>query len=55
MQGDWRIIVNAISQDGTMSSLVTVDEHMSATPARTIQPGWVRVMHWTNEIGRAHV
>ena len=44
------MIVNAISQDGTMSSLVTVDEHVSATPAKTIQPGWVRVMHWTNAV-----
>jgi thiosulfate reductase cytochrome b subunit len=33
-----------------MSSLVTVDEHVSATPAKTIQPVWVRVMHWTNAV-----
>src|SRR5919107_3368982 len=31
-----------------MSSLTVTDEQVSATPAKVIQPAWVRVMHWTN-------
>jgi thiosulfate reductase cytochrome b subunit len=31
-----------------MSSLAVTDEHVSATPARVIQPAWVRTMHWIN-------
>src|SRR3954466_13405640 len=36
-------------QDGTiMSSLTVTDEQVSATPAKVIQPAWVRIMHWIN-------
>ena len=31
-----------------MSSLTVTDEQVSATPAKVIQPAWVRVMHWIN-------
>src|SRR3954463_3883467 len=31
-----------------MSSLTVTDEQVSATPAKVIQPAWVRVLHWTN-------
>ena len=33
-----------------MSSLAVSDEHMGPTTAKTIQPGWVRVLHWTNAV-----
>jgi len=33
-----------------MSSLTVSDEQVSATPAKVIQPAWVRVMHWTNAV-----
>ena len=33
-----------------MSSLAVSDEHMSPTAAKVIQPGWVRVLHWTNAV-----
>jgi len=33
-----------------MSSLAAADEHVAATPAKVIQPGWVRVMHWVNAV-----
>ena len=33
-----------------MSSLTVSDEHMSPTTAKVIQPGWVRVLHWTNAV-----
>ena len=33
-----------------MSSLTATDEQISATPAKVIQPAWVRVMHWTNAV-----
>lgn len=32
-----------------MSSLTVTDDQI-ATPAKTIQPVWVRVMHWTNAV-----
>ncbi len=31
-----------------MSSLATAHEHVDATPAKVIQPAWVRTMHWIN-------
>jgi thiosulfate reductase cytochrome b subunit len=31
-----------------MSSLAVADGRSSSKPAKTIQPVWVRVMHWTN-------
>ena len=31
-----------------MSSLAATDGHVRDTPARTIQPAWVRTMHWIN-------
>ena len=33
-----------------MSSLTVSDEQISAnaTPAKVIQPAWVRALHWTN-------
>jgi thiosulfate reductase cytochrome b subunit len=34
-----------------MSSLAVTDDHANArTPARVIQPGWVRVLHWVNAV-----
>lgn len=33
-----------------MSTLTATDAPASATPARIIQPAWVRVMHWTNAV-----
>ena len=33
-----------------MSSLVVSDEHATPTTAKTIQPAWVRVLHWTNAV-----
>ena len=33
-----------------MSSLAVSDEHVSPTVAKTIQPGWVRVLHWINAV-----
>jgi thiosulfate reductase cytochrome b subunit len=33
-----------------MSSLTISDEHASATPAKVIQPAWVRALHWTNAV-----
>jgi thiosulfate reductase cytochrome b subunit len=40
----------AIPEDGTMSSLAATDAPVSAAPAKVIQPGWVRVMHWINAV-----
>jgi thiosulfate reductase cytochrome b subunit len=31
-----------------MSSLAAADTHMTQEPVKTIQPAWVRAMHWTN-------
>jgi len=31
-----------------MSSLAAADTHMTTEPAKTIQPAWIRAMHWTN-------
>ena len=33
-----------------MSSLAASDERTVATPAKVIQPAWVRAMHWTNAV-----
>src|SRR3954463_2128729 len=33
-----------------MSSLTVTDEQVSTTPAKVIQPAWVRVMHWVNAL-----
>jgi thiosulfate reductase cytochrome b subunit len=33
-----------------MSSIAAADEHVSAAPAKTIQPAWVRTMHWINAL-----
>ena len=33
-----------------MSSLATAEAHASAAPAKIIQPGWVRTMHWINAL-----
>src|SRR3977135_2962049 len=35
-----------------MSSLIVSDQQVSANaaPAKTIQPAWVRVLHWTNAV-----
>jgi thiosulfate reductase cytochrome b subunit len=33
-----------------MSSLAAAEEHLEATPARVIQPAWVRIMHWINAL-----
>jgi thiosulfate reductase cytochrome b subunit len=31
-------------------SLTASDEHATATPAKVIQPAWVRALHWTNAV-----
>jgi thiosulfate reductase cytochrome b subunit len=33
-----------------MSTLTVSDEHAAATPAKVIQPAWVRALHWTNAV-----
>ena len=34
-----------------MSSLAVSDDHAdTSTPAKVIQPGWVRALHWTNAV-----
>jgi thiosulfate reductase cytochrome b subunit len=33
-----------------MSTLTVSDEHATATPAKVIQPAWVRALHWTNAV-----
>jgi thiosulfate reductase cytochrome b subunit len=33
-----------------MSSLTVSDEHVSPTTAKTIQPAWVRALHWINAV-----
>ena len=33
-----------------MSSLAANDQRTVATPAKVIQPAWVRAMHWTNAV-----
>ncbi len=33
-----------------MSSLAASDERTALTPAKVIQPGWVRVVHWINAV-----
>ena len=33
-----------------MASLTVSDEQVSATPAKVIQPAWVRALHWTNAV-----
>ena len=38
------------SQGTDMSSLAASDERTVATPAKVIQPAWVRAMHWTNAV-----
>jgi thiosulfate reductase cytochrome b subunit len=37
------------SDGNTMSSLATTEQHTVAAP-KTIQPAWVRVMHWINAV-----
>ena len=32
------------------SSLAAAEAHTGAAPAKMIQPGWVRIMHWTNAV-----
>jgi len=32
------------------SSLAAAEGHAGATPAKVIQPAWVRIMHWTNAV-----
>jgi thiosulfate reductase cytochrome b subunit len=31
-----------------MSTITVSDQHVPATPAKVIQPAWVRALHWTN-------
>src|ERR1700723_44396 len=39
------------SSDGTdMSSLAASDQRRMATPAKIIQPAWVRTVHWINAV-----
>ena len=38
------------SQGTAMSSLAANDQRTVATPAKVIQPAWVRAMHWTNAV-----
>src|SRR3981081_413544 len=39
------------SSDGTtMSSLAASNEHTIVTPAKVIQPAWVRTVHWINAV-----
>src|SRR6202162_4385260 len=33
-----------------MSSLAASDQHAAVTPAKVIQPGWVRTVHWINAV-----
>jgi thiosulfate reductase cytochrome b subunit len=33
-----------------MSSIAAADQHVSAAPAKIIQPAWVRAMHWINAL-----
>src|SRR3977135_1822365 len=33
-----------------MSSLAASDEHTMLTPAKVIQPAWVRIVHWINAV-----
>jgi len=33
-----------------MSSLAASGEHATSTPAKIIQPGWVRIVHWINAL-----
>src|ERR1700730_6263156 len=33
-----------------MSSLAASDEHTAVTPAKVIQPAWVRTVHWINAV-----
>ena len=33
-----------------MASLTVTDEQVGATPAKVIQPAWVRIMHWINAL-----
>jgi thiosulfate reductase cytochrome b subunit len=33
-----------------VSSLAAAEDHAMSVPARVIQPGWVRVMHWINAL-----
>lgn len=33
-----------------MSSLAATDAPATASPAKVIQPAWVRVMHWINAL-----
>lgn len=33
-----------------MSSLAASDQRTAATPAKAIQPAWIRAMHWTNAV-----
>ena len=35
-------------QGTDMSSLAASSEHTTSTPAKIIQPGWVRIVHWIN-------
>jgi thiosulfate reductase cytochrome b subunit len=39
-----------IDQETDMSSLAVSDEHTALSPARVIQPAWVRVVHWINAV-----
>ncbi|MDB5518810.1 MAG: thioredoxin reductase, partial [Tardiphaga sp.] len=33
-----------------MSSITASQEHAVATPAKVIQPAWVRTVHWINAV-----
>src|ERR1700682_5076352 len=33
-----------------MSSLAASDQHAALTPAKVIQPAWVRTVHWINAV-----
>ena len=33
-----------------MSSITANQEHAVATPAKVIQPAWVRIVHWINAV-----
>jgi thiosulfate reductase cytochrome b subunit len=33
-----------------MSTLTATDDHTTELPAKVVQPGWVRIMHWINAV-----
>ncbi len=39
-----------MDQGTNMSSLAVSDEHAASSPAKVIQPAWVRTVHWINAV-----